>query len=70
MQLCITQLHQASFCTLHNNIIDSVGPPQDQKCHIYSQILDTVVWEIFVLEIFSYNNNCLKFKRVKFSHGE
>ena len=28
----------------------------------------TVVWEILDLEIFSYNNNCSKFKRVKFSH--
>ena len=30
----------------------------------------SVVSEIFDLEIFSYSNNCLKFKRVKFSHRE
>ena len=38
--------------------------------HTYMKNGITVVWEIFDLEIFSYSNNCSKFKRVKFSHGK
>ena len=36
---------------------------------VVRRYIDTIVWEIFDLQIFSYNN-CSKFKRVKFSHGE